>query len=69
MAPEDLPAIMTRASDDTFIDRALVKSHTLEELEKEYIRHILSQVKGNRSRTAEILGIDRKTLYRKLKNE
>ncbi len=37
---------------------------TLEELEKRYLRHVLSQVKGNRSRAAEILGIDRRTLYR-----
>jgi DNA-binding NtrC family response regulator len=37
---------------------------SLEELEKRYLRHVLSEVRGNRSRAAEILGIDRRTLYR-----
>jgi DNA-binding NtrC family response regulator len=37
---------------------------SLEELEKRYLRHVLSAVKGNRSRAAEALGIDRRTLYR-----
>lgn len=69
VVPDDLPAIMTRTNDESYIDRALGISHTLEELEKEYVRHVLTQVRGNRSRAAEILGIDRKTLYRKLKND
>ena len=37
---------------------------SLDELEKRYLRHVLTQVKGNRSRAAEVLGIDRRTLYR-----
>jgi transcriptional regulator with PAS, ATPase and Fis domain len=37
---------------------------SLEEMEKRYLRHVLSEVKGNRSRAAEVLGIDRRTLYR-----
>ncbi len=37
---------------------------TLEEREKRYLRHVLAEVKGNRSRAAEVLGIDRRTLYR-----
>jgi DNA-binding NtrC family response regulator len=36
----------------------------LEEMEKRYLRHVLAEVKGNRSRAAEVLGIDRRTLYR-----
>ncbi len=39
---------------------------TLAELEQSYIAQVLAQVDGNRSLAAKILGIDRKTLYRKL---
>jgi len=37
---------------------------SLEEMEKRYLRHVLAALKGNRSRAAEVLGIDRRTLYR-----
>jgi DNA-binding NtrC family response regulator len=40
---------------------------TLEEHEKDYIAWVLDQVKGNKTRAAEILGIDRVSLWRKLK--
>ncbi|PMP93677.1 MAG: Fis family transcriptional regulator, partial [Thermodesulfobacterium geofontis] len=40
---------------------------TLEEQEKEYILWILKEVGGNKSLAAEILGIDRVSLWRKLK--
>ncbi len=43
------------------------KFPTLEEQEKDYIFWVLMQVEGNRSRAAEILGIDRVSLWRKLK--
>jgi DNA-binding NtrC family response regulator len=36
----------------------------LDELEKRYLIHVLEKTEGNRTRTAEILGIDRRTLYR-----
>ncbi len=39
----------------------------LEEVEKRYILHVLEAVGGNRSLAAQTLGLDRKTLYRKLK--
>ncbi len=37
---------------------------TLDELERRYLLHVLQTVGGNRSRAAEALGIDRRTLYR-----
>ena len=37
---------------------------TLDELERRYLVHVLEAVGGNRTRAAEILGIDRRTLYR-----
>ena len=39
---------------------------TLEETEKARILAALEQVHGNRSRAAQVLGISRRTLYRKL---
>jgi two-component system response regulator HydG len=38
----------------------------LEEVEREYIFHVLDAVDGNRTLAARVLGLDRKTLYRKL---
>ena len=38
----------------------------LRELERRYILEVVRETAGNRSRAAEILGLDRKTLYRKL---
>lgn len=40
---------------------------TMEEVERRYIQHVLNVTHGNRTQTAQILGFDRKTLYRKLK--
>lgn len=39
---------------------------TLQEVERQHILRILEEAGGNRVRAAEILGIDRRTLYRKL---
>ena len=39
---------------------------TLAELEKRYIELILRETGGNKKRAAEVLGIDRRTLYRTL---
>jgi DNA-binding NtrC family response regulator len=37
---------------------------TLDDLERRYLLHVLEAANGNRTRAAEILGIDRRTLYR-----
>ena len=37
---------------------------TLDEVERRYLVHVLDNVKGNRTRAAEVMGIDRRTLYR-----
>jgi two-component system, NtrC family, response regulator AtoC len=39
---------------------------SLEELERRYIAQLLQECRGNQSRVARILGINRRTLYRKL---
>ncbi len=43
-----------------------VMSDTLADTESEQIRRVLAATGGNKSRAAKILGIERKTLYRKL---
>jgi len=58
----DLPSLMRySAAGSPGLDR------TLAEVETEHIRNVLASVNGNRTRAAEILGIDRKTLRQKLK--
>ncbi len=37
---------------------------TLAEVERRYAREVLDALHGNKTRAAEVLGIDRKTLYR-----
>ena len=39
----------------------------LEEIERRYILHVLGSVGSNKTMAARILGLDRKTLYRKLR--
>ena len=39
---------------------------SLEELERRYIERVLSSVGHNKTRAAKVLGVDRRTLYRKL---
>lgn len=58
----DLPIYMRQS---VFKGTGLNK--TLEEVEREHIRRVLSSVQGNKSQAAKILGIDRKTLWDKLK--
>lgn len=49
------------------IEKALREGATLEEVEQEYIRRVLEKTRGNQTKAARILGIDRRTLYRKVK--
>lgn len=60
----DLPSIMRfSALRRTGLDR------TLAEVELEHISNVLESVNGNKSRAAEILGIDRKTLREKMRRK
>lgn len=59
----DLPSLMRfSAARDVGLHR------TLAEVEVEHIRGVLESVGGNKTRAAEILGLDRKTLREKLKS-
>jgi len=65
--PEDLPeALRGGAATATPAGLALSDRPTLADLEKRYAALVLGEVGGNKTRAAEILGIDRKTLYRLL---
>lgn len=59
----DLPAVMRFS-----LPRSTAVHRTLAEVEAEHVLHVLGAVGGNKTRAAEILGIDRKTLREKLKN-
>lgn len=57
---QDLPSLMRfRAPGKSGLNR------TLEEVEAEHIANVLASVNGNKTKAAEILGIDRKTLRKK----
>ena len=77
---DDLPPLRAGASARAPVDRgaqgaggradpfaaALARGLTLAELEREYIKQVLAAEGGNKTRAAQRLGLDRKTLYRKL---
>jgi two-component system response regulator HydG len=67
LTPADLPErICAQATTSGLLARAEANKLTMAELEREYILATLRQNNGNKSRAAEVLGLDRKTLYRKL---
>lgn len=49
----------------SFFGRATVDLPSLSDLEERYIRLVLDRVRGKKERAAQILGINRRTLYRK----
>ncbi|MGH7780012.1 MAG: sigma-54-dependent transcriptional regulator [Candidatus Binataceae bacterium] len=66
---DDLPPRIAGGTPERInLEVAVAQRMPLEELEREYIRATLAAVYGNKSECAAILGIDRKTLYRKLED-
>jgi two-component system, NtrC family, response regulator HydG len=64
---EDLPpALRGDSGDRHMIEEAAEKTRTLGEVERAYILRVMEKTAGNKYQAAQILGIDRKTLYRKL---
>ena len=68
IVPEDLPEKIRIFKNDYILlgaedPRELI---SMEEMERRYIMHVLKTTDGNRTLTARILQVDRKTLYRKL---
>ena len=63
---EDLPPAMRDRKNQDRLTSALMQGLTLDQLEREYIQRVLEAEGGNKTRAAQRLGLDRKTLYRKL---
>ncbi len=61
--PEDLPRRL-RVEPSEISATSLPSQVSLTELEKIYIKKVLEETGGNKKRAADILGIDRRTLYR-----
>jgi DNA-binding NtrC family response regulator len=61
--PEDFRGKVRRVAP---IEAAAEGELTLAELEREYIQAILRRVGGNRTRAAQVLGVPRRTFYRRL---
>lgn len=64
---DELPpdVLNSETADETLLE-SIDHCITLEELEREYIISMLKHYDGHQIKTAETLGIDRRTLYRKL---
>ena len=55
------------AVESASIQRARNARWSIADLEREHIFSVLEETRGNQTKASEILGIDRRTLYRKLK--
>lgn len=61
-----LPSRITEPKTQPLVDERPVSNPTLDVIERAYIMWVLQSESGNKTRTAEVLGIDPSTLYRKL---
>jgi two-component system, NtrC family, response regulator AtoC len=66
IADDDLPSHVRERRPTEFLGAAVARRMTLSELEREFIERVLEDEAGNKTRAAQRLGLDRKTLYRKL---
>ena len=66
LAPKDLPARVLEPKALPLVGERPPGNPTLEVVEQAYIKWVLDTEGGNKSRAAEVLGIDPSTLYRKL---
>jgi DNA-binding NtrC family response regulator len=64
--PFDLPRNGSEHTEAQLIERAATDQWTLERLEREYLLSTLERHRWRRSTAAEILGINRRTIHRKL---
>jgi two-component system response regulator HydG len=64
--PGALPPRITERAPQPLVQASLPPNPTLEIIERAYIHWVLQAEGGNKTRAAEVLGIDPSTLYRKL---
>ncbi len=64
--PESLPESVTARKSHSLVEERPMDNPTLDVIEHSYIMWVLQAEGGNKTRTAEVLGIDPSTLYRKL---
>lgn len=64
--PQHLPERITRRRKEPLVAERSYRNPTLEVIERSYIMWVLQAEGGNKTRAAEVLGIDPSTLYRKL---
>jgi len=65
--PEALPGRLREAPAEPLVKDQPPANPALEVIERAYIEHVLRAEAGNKTRAAEVLGIDPSTLYRKIK--
>ncbi len=65
--PEALPGRLREAPPEPLIQDRPPTNPALDVIERAYIEHVLRAEAGNKTRAAEVLGIDPSTLYRKIK--
>jgi DNA-binding NtrC family response regulator len=58
--------MLGRHTTDALLETATQQDLSLAELELAYIRRVLDKTSGHKARAAKILGLDRRTLYRKV---
>jgi len=66
VAPDALPERITARRAEPLVTERAPGTPTLEAIERAYIQWVLHNEGGNKSRAADMLGIDPSTLYRKL---
>lgn len=66
ITPDALPERVTQRRAEPLVSTRTPPNPTLEAVERAYIMWVLQSESGNKSRAAEVLGIDPSTLYRKL---
>lgn len=63
---EHLPERITKRKKEPLVAERSYRNPTLDTVERAYIMYVLQAEGGNKTRAAEVLGIDPSTLYRKL---